>query len=473
MRLHVAVLDEELPFPLTSGTRIRTFNLLSRLAQRHRITYLCHRNPDRNEQAEAERAFADLGMRCIAVDRQVPAKAGLGFYARLAANLFSPLPYSVATHRSAQLLHEAQQLTRDDPPDLWHCEWTPYAEYLRPTKPGRVVGDACGNIPWVVMAHNVESLIWERYFHTEKHPLKRWYIKKQFQKFERFEAWAYSACDTAIAVSDEDAQLIRSRFFAKKTTRTPADSGGSKYLTPQPPSRSGKGQPDFPFPLRGGAGEGFFGPKIAVVDNGVDTAYFAPRSHGPRDPYRILFLGSLDWRPNIDAVQVLLEQIFPIVRKREPRATLQVVGRKPGESLRRRIASEPGVELHANVPDVRPFLASAGMLAVPLRIGGGSRLKILEALASALPVVATPIGMEGLHLQAGQHLTCADTPVRFAEAVHELMNNRTVANQQALCGRQRVLERYDWAGLAVKMENIWLQSAGVGMLQNQLTTCLV
>ena len=111
--LHVAILDEELPFPLTSGKRIRTYNLLSRLAQRHRITYLCHRNPDAREAMQAERALTNLGIRTIVVDRRVPAKSGLGFYARLAGNLFSSLPYSVATHRSDELLAAATQLANE------------------------------------------------------------------------------------------------------------------------------------------------------------------------------------------------------------------------------------------------------------------------------------------------------------------------------------------------------------------------
>src|SRR5947209_4523654 len=129
--LHVAVLDEELPYPLTSGKRIRTFNLLRRLADRHRITYLCHRNADADEAAAAADAFRDAGITPLVVDRPVPRKSGLPFYARLLANLLSPLPYSVATHTSRQLCEAAKQLLRTDPPDLWHCEWTPYAQTLR------------------------------------------------------------------------------------------------------------------------------------------------------------------------------------------------------------------------------------------------------------------------------------------------------------------------------------------------------
>src|SRR5207237_3894426 len=162
----------------------------------------------------------------------------------------------------------------------------------------------------------------------------------------------------AVAVSPTDAQLMRERFGAK---------------------------------------------RVEVVDNGVDTSYFRP-TDGKREPHTVLFLGSLDWRPNQDGVQQLLDSIFPQVRAQDPATKLLVVGRNPPEWLRDRVKTCPGVELHGSVPDVRPFMARAGVLAVPLRIGGGSRLKILEALASGLPVISTRIGAEGLDLAAGRHL---------------------------------------------------------------------
>jgi len=149
LALEVAVLDEELPFPLTSGKRIRTYNLLARLAGRHRVTVLCHRNPDRDEQFAAEDAFAALGIRTVVVDRAVPPKTGAGFYARLAGNLLSPLPYSVATHTSPALAAAVRAHARANPVDLWHCEWTPYAQVLRDA-----LGPDLDRARWSVMAHN-------------------------------------------------------------------------------------------------------------------------------------------------------------------------------------------------------------------------------------------------------------------------------------------------------------------------------
>ena len=367
--LNVAVLDEELPFPLTSGKRIRTFNLLSRLVDRHRVTVLCHRNPDPEEAAAAEPVFRDLGIQTVIVDGAVPPKSGPGFYARLAGNLLSPLPYSVATHTSPALVDAVREFAAEKPADVWHCEWTPYAQVLR-----EAFGSGLGEVRWSVMAHNVESLIWQRYAEAEANPLKRWYIRRQWEKFERFERWAYGAATRPIAVSHDDARLMRERF---------------------------------------GAG------RVEVVENGVDIDYFKPQRDVDRDPARLLFLGSLDWRPNLDAVSQLLDDVFPKVRAKVPGATLSLVGRRPPQWLKERAAVVPGVRLFADMPDVRPFLAMCGMLVVPLRIGGGSRLKILEALASETPVISTRLGAEGLQLTPGRDLVVTETLANMVAAILE------------------------------------------------------
>ena len=401
-RLHIAVIDEELPYPLTSGKRIRTFNLLRRLARRHRITYVAHRNADLVEAEDAALALRAAGIEPLIVERSVPTKSGARFYARLLGNLASSLPYSVATHTSPALTAAVRDLSNREKVDLWHCEWTPYAQTMRTAFDH--------SPPFLVMAHNVESLIWQRYVEAESNPAKRWYIQRQFRKFEKFEQWAYSTADRTVAVSLDDAKLICERFGAT---------------------------------------------RVDVVDNGVDVAYFQPAPALARDPYQILFLGSLDWRPNLDGVQMLLDTVFPIVRQQEPRAKLVLVGRQPPAWLRERVNNEANVELHANVPDVRTYLHSSGMLAVPLRIGGGSRLKILEALATGLPVVTTRVGVEGLLLEPDRHVTVTETVEQMSEAILNGMKSARGLQLQATRGRQRILERYDWDPLAKRLEEVW------------------
>jgi glycosyltransferase involved in cell wall biosynthesis len=397
--MHIAVIDEELPFPLNSGKRIRTFQLVSRLARRHRISYVCHRNADGHEAATAEAVFRDLGIETIVVDRTVPPKSGPAFYARLMANMFSPLPYSVASHASEALLRAIRSLAARQEVDLWQAEWTPYAESLRGLSDG----------PRLVMAHNVESQIWRRYYETESNPLKRWYLGHQWRKYERFERRVFQEVDRLVAVSAEDAALVRDQF---------------------------------------GAG------RVDIVENGVDTVYFQP-NFGQRTPGLILFLGSLDWRPNLDAVDQLLEVIFPTVLAQDPSARLCLVGRNPPEALRRRVEATPSAELHADVPDAGPFLAQAAVMVVPLRIGGGSRLKILEAFAAGLPVVSTRVGAEGLKVHGGEHLIVVSSCAEMARAIIELGQDEAAALRIARAGRILVEERYDWDILADRLDAIW------------------
>jgi len=397
--MHVAIVDEELPYPPNSGKRIRTFQLVSRLARRHRITYVCHRNADPREATLAAAVFRDLGIETVAVERAVPPKSGLGFYARLAANLLSPLPYSVASHTSEPLRRAIRSLAARREVDLWQAEWTPYAESLR----------ILGNAPRLIMAHNVESQIWRRYFENESHPLKRWYIGRQWQKYEMFERRVFQQVDRIVAVSPEDAMLIRDHFGAR---------------------------------------------HVEVVENGVDTAYFQPNSCD-RVACQILFLGSLDWRPNLDSVDLLLSLVFPAVRAQEPAARLCLVGRNPPEALRRRVEATPGVELHANVPDVRPYLARSAVMVVPLRIGGGSRLKILEAFAAGLPVISTRIGAEGLRVEHGVHLTVLEDLEQMATAIVSQFRGSAPGMEMARRALSLVADQYDWNVLAKRLHETW------------------
>jgi glycosyltransferase involved in cell wall biosynthesis len=408
--LHIAILDEELPYPPTSGKRIRTYSLLRRLAHRHRLTFFAHRQPDPLEALLAQQELHRLGIHTVVLDRPLPSKGGPTFYARLAGNLLSPLPYSVAVHAAPAYVQAVRQYAQRHPVDLWHCEWTPYAQVLRAAFPQQL-----HRLRWTVMAHNIESLIWQRYAAVEAHPLKRWYMARQQSKFERFERWAYSAATVPIAVSATDARCMQERFGVS---------------------------------------------RVAVVDNGVDLDYFRPQRDVERNPYQLLFLGSLDWRPNLDAVVLLLDHIFPAVRAQQPQATLAIVGRRPPHWLRLRCQQLPAVQLYPDVTDVRPFLASCGLLVVPLRIAGGTRLKILEAIACATPVLSTTIGAEGLHLQPQRDILIADTPEQFIAAIGDAFRRPLEIQDMAEAARNTIGQHYSWDLLAQQLDEIWQTAAG-------------
>jgi polysaccharide biosynthesis protein PslH len=396
--MKVAIIDGDVSYPATSGKRLRTLNLMLALAPRHQITYVGRCAPGSVEAKEAPGFLHDHGIEPILVTHPVPQKSGLAFYARLAANMFAPQPYSVASHQSEPMRRAVHELAARQPIDLWQLEWAPYLNIIDATIPG----------PRLVIAHNVDTLIWQRYYEIERRFLRRVFLRGQWQKFRRFEQTAFQQARRIVAVSEEDARLIRTEF----------------------------GQPN-----------------VDVVDNGIDRAYFE-QARGERDPHRILFLGALDWRPNLDAIGLLLDNIFPQVLAQQPAARLVIVGRRPPAGLVQRVAALPAVQLHANVADVRPFLATCGVMAVPLRIGGGSRLKILEALACGLPVVATRVGAEGLSLQPGIDYVQAEEDAMAAALVNAI-GHPEAARAQADHGRRIVLDTYDWGVLGFKLETVW------------------
>jgi glycosyltransferase involved in cell wall biosynthesis len=267
----------------------------------------------------------------------------------------------------------------------------------------------------VIIAHNVESLIWERMYQTERNPAKRWYVGHQWRKYEAYEARTLQRAGRVVAVTNEDAALLQSRFGVKNP---------------------------------------------GVVDNGVDLAHYTRVSDRTAvDPKQILFLGSLDWRPNLDALDLLLTRILPAVVAQEPSARLSVVGRNPPEHLIKAAQTNPNLELHADVPDVAPYLNRSGVMAVPLRIGGGSRLKILESLAAGLPVVSTTIGCEGLAFRAGKDLVVVDDVDDMAAALVHSIREPSAAAAMARNARELIEQRYDWSILARKLEGIWAETA--------------
>src|SRR4051812_1337622 len=193
--MNVVIVGGSLPYPPTAGNRIRTLNLTVRLADRHRITYIYHRGGDPAESRSAAAYLREHGVETVGVDHAVPPKSGPAFYARLAANLTSPLPYSVVTHVGPGMRAAVRSFAETHAVDLWQAEGAPYFEALR----------GLDGVRKVLMAHNVESQIWERYRETEGRRLRKWYIPRQWRKFERFEREAFAEATRVVVVSDEDA----------------------------------------------------------------------------------------------------------------------------------------------------------------------------------------------------------------------------------------------------------------------------
>jgi sugar transferase (PEP-CTERM/EpsH1 system associated) len=403
--MRVLAVDEEIPFPLNSGKRIRTFNLLKHLARRHEIVFVCRQHEGIGETDK--QGFENAGIKAIIVPHQVCKKSGTGFYLALLGNLFSRFPYSVSSHYSVQLVAALQELVDGDRFDLIHCEWTPYAVNLR----------SLPSLPSVVVAHNVEAKIWHRSFQVEANPLKKGYIYLQWKKMEAFERDAFSYFTRVIAVSEED------RLSIAQT---------------QPEDR------------------------VVVVENGVDTEYFNPSGMASKRN-SLVFTGAMDWRPNVDSMLYFLDEIWPMVVKEFPDSTLTIVGRNPAEVLRRKVANLASVQVTGTADDVRPYVEEASVYIVPLRIGGGSRLKILEALSMCKPVVSTSIGAEGLDLMNDCEILIADEPAKFVGAIARLFRDSVLRGRLGSAGRSLVEKRYQWKTLARKLEDVWQEAVCAGV----------
>ena len=220
--MKILVLDEEFPYPLDTGKRIRSFNLISRAAAKNEIHYLAYGR----ENSEAFRVFSKSNLHPIAVPPKVPKKSGPLFYLRLLCNLFSKYPYVVTSHYSKQFARAFERALDDIKPDLICCEWSPYAIYIKDVTGPRKL----------IVAHNIEGLIWRRYWENETRSVFKWYIGKQMRKMEEFEQAAFNWADGATAVSSIEAEQL-------------ADYN-----------------PDL---------------KVAVIDNGVDLNYFTPKRKKP------------------------------------------------------------------------------------------------------------------------------------------------------------------------------------------------
>ena len=193
--------------------------------------------------------------------------------------------------------------------------------------------------------------------------------------------------------------------------------------------------------------------RVEAVPTGVDADYFKARSAVPAAA-DLVFVGSLDWAPNIDGIDWFQSEVLPLILRRKPDCSVAIVGRKPPRAIQKLSSRYPGIQVTGTVPDVRPWLWGSKVSIVPLRVGGGTRLKIFEAMAAGIPVVSTTIGAEGLGARDGETIRIADTPEDFAAACIALLDD--AAERECLRDRalQMVTEQYSWEAVASAFEKL-------------------
>jgi glycosyltransferase involved in cell wall biosynthesis len=379
--------------PTTKGGHIRTLEILKRLHARHEIHYVAFDDPG---NPEGPRRSAEYCARAYPVRHSVPRKDSPAFLGQLAAGLISPLPVTIGRCRSAAMRRRIEELLAAHAFDRLVCD------FLAPAP----------NIPrlpdWVLFQHNVESAIWKRHAEHAPDPLRRHYLRLQARRMLAYEGRVCREAGQVVAVSRHDAATMR-RWFDL--------------------------------------------PRVAVIPTGVNADYFSRPAPAPR-VVDLVFVGSMDWLPNTDAVAWFAREILPLIRKRRPECTLAIVGRSPDRAVAGLAARDPRILVTGTVDDVRPYLWGSTVSIVPLRIGGGTRLKIYEAMAAGAPVVSTPVGAEGLEVSSPENIRLAEAPGAFAEACLELMENASARSRQALAAADLVRSRCSWEAVTGAFEEV-------------------
>lgn len=402
--MRILWLNSGLLLPLDKGGKLRTWHLMRHLARRHDITYLSFAEPGQRHEDRA-------GMREVCnvletVPRTDPVKGTLAFYADAARHVVDPLPYAVGKYRSTEYAARVRRFLGQGHFDVVVADFLPpVANLPRPLA-----------MPSVLFTHNVEAEIWRRHAETATNPVARALMTQQWNRMQRFERDALSRFDLVLGVSDADRQTF-GRLYPG-ALRRPAH----------------------------------------VVQTGVDTSYFAPMP-GTERPGHLVFTGSMDWLPNEDGMLYFVREILPRIRRLEPGVTLSIIGRAPTPAVKR-LAEQQGIRVTGRVDDVRPHVAEGEVYIVPLRIGGGTRLKIFEAMSMAKAVVSTTVGAEGLPVTAGRDILIADEPARFAQAVVHLLRDADSRRGIETTARELVVERYDWGAVAQDLEDALVAVCG-------------
>jgi sugar transferase (PEP-CTERM/EpsH1 system associated) len=376
--------------PLDTGGKIRSFNLFKELARRCELdlfTFYAKHDGD----AHAELKQYCHGVHCVPLE--IPEKNSASDLLHYAINLPSLQPYSMAKYCRPEVGVQLRQHLAKHSYDVILCDFLLTAAVI-PWE---------NKTPKVLFTHNVEAQIWERHYKVSRNPVWKAISWREFRTLDRFEKNCIQQSDHVLTVSETDKDIF------------------AKTILPK---------------------------KITVIPTGVDLDFFQPGTKTDEQADSMVFTGSMDWTPNEDAILFFAEQILPRIRTEIPAAQLWVVGRSPSSKLQALAAANNGVNITGRVDDIRPYVHRSPVYVVPLRIGGGTRIKIFEAMAMGKAVVSTTIGAEGLPIHHEKDLILADEPGEFARRVISLMRNPAERDSLGRAARLLVEEKYGWAAAA-------------------------
>ena len=382
--------------PTNGGGQIRTLEMLKRLHQRHEIHFAALDLPQPGAGVSRSSEYCT---KAYAVPHSVPRNFAPRFWWQAAASTSTGLPLTVLRYRSRALLRLVEILTQREKFDAIVCDFLASAANI----------PQLGNA--VLFQHNVESVIWKRHAEQAPTPWHRAYASGQYERMLHYEAEVCRAAKKIIAVSGADASAIHALYGAH---------------------------------------------GVCSVPTGVNIKYFTPARPNTLPAHDLVFLGAMDWRPNIDGLRWFATSVLPLIRRRRPDCSLAVVGCRPTPGVRRLAASGQNIHVTGTVEDVRPYLWESAVSIVPLRIGGGTRLKIYESMAAKIPVVSTSLGAEGLDIRDGENIAIADSPEEFAEQCLALLDDPGARERMARNAWEMIAACYSWEVVSSKFEQLLL-----------------
>jgi sugar transferase (PEP-CTERM/EpsH1 system associated) len=376
--------------PLDTGGKIRSFNLFKELGQRCELDLFTY-YPKHKSDSHPELNRYCHRAHCVPV--QIAEQNSFGDLSHYLINLFSLQPYSIAKDCRPEVRLRLLKVLSEQSYDVIVCDFVQTAAVIPWDHPA----------PKVIFTHNVEAQIWERHYKVSRNPVWKAVSWREFFTLARFEKHCIQQADHVLTVSETDRDIF------------------ARTIEPE---------------------------RITVIPTGVDLDYFQPGKTEEEQPNSMVFTGSMDWTPNEDAIFYFADQVLPRILTEIPAAQLWVVGRNPSSRLQALAAANPRITITGTVDDIRPYMRRSNVYVVPLRIGGGTRIKIFEAMASGKAVVSTTIGAEGLPIHNGRDLILADEPAEFARSVVSLIRNPRERDELGRAARLLVEQKYGWAAVA-------------------------
>jgi glycosyltransferase involved in cell wall biosynthesis len=379
--------------PTDRGAQIRTLGTLKQLHQRHEIHFAALNDPC---NIEGPRRSSEYSSSHFVVEHRAPSRSSLGIIPQLLGSIVNPMPLAVSRYASSRFKQKITALIAAEHYDSIVCDFLAAAPNL----------DDMGKC--VLFQHNLETTIWQRHVEQSVSLWKKSFFQMQANRMEAYERKICQNAKHVIAVSEIDASRMKNIFQIE---------------------------------------------TVSSVQTGVDVEYFAARGVAPPTS-DIVFCGSMDWLPNVDAVDYFLTEIFPLIRANIPGASFTIAGRSPDARVLKAVQKLTGVTVTGKVEDMRPYLWGAKISIVPIRIGGGTRLKIYECMAAGVAVISTTVGAEGLRYKDGEDIVIADDPGSFAAACVRLLTDDASRGAIARNALQRAQSEFSWAAVSYAFEAI-------------------